>query len=147
MLTVWGERLAAILCSLGAVYMMYLAWEFPANGDQFPLFAGTAIIFTSALMIIRSVVSPNVFTGDFQYSIRFGDVQPLLLTAATVGYVLLIFELGYYTSSLLFLVIISLLVGVRNLKAIALTVFITFPLMYAFFELFLQAQMPRGIFV
>ena len=147
MLTVWGERLAAILCSLGAVYMMYLAWEFPANGNQFPLFAGAAIIFTSILMVIRSILTPGLFTGTFQSSIGFNDVQPLLLTAATVGYVLLIFELGYYTSSLLFLVIISLLVGVRNLKAIALTVLITFPLMYAFFELFLQAQMPRGVLV
>ena len=147
MLTVWGERIAAVLCSLGAAYMMYLAWEFPANGDQFPLFAGAAIIFTSVLMIIRSILSPGVFIGVFQSSIDFKDIQPLLLTAATIAYVLLIFELGYYTSSLLFLVIIAVLVGVRNFKAIALTAVIAFPLMYAFFELFLNAQMPRGILI
>jgi len=145
MLTIWGERIAAVLCSLAAIYMIYLAWDFPANGERFPVFTCSAIIFTSILMIIRTVLSPGVFVGTFEKSIAFEDVQPLLLTAATVGYVLLIFELGYYVSSLLFLIIISLLVGVRNAKVLALTAMITFPLMYAFFELFLNAQMPRGL--
>jgi hypothetical protein len=36
---------------------------------------------------------------------------------------------------------------VRNYKAILLTGFILFPLMYAFFELFLQANLPMGILI
>ena len=144
-MTVWGERIAALLCASAAAYMMYGAWDFPAGGDQFPIFACSAIIVICIMMVIRSVVSPQMFTGTFSTTVSFDDWKPMLLTAATVGYVLLIFRLGYYTSSALFLIVICLLVGVRNYKALALTTVITFPLMYAFFEIFLQAQMPRGI--
>ncbi len=146
-MTIWGERIAAILCSLAAVYMGYVAWDFPAGGNQFPLFACAAIIAIGLLMIVRAVFWPDVFTGRFQPKVTFESFRPLLLTAAVVVYVLLIFRLGYYTSSLLFLLVISFAVGVRNLKMIGLTAAITLPLMYAFFELFLQAQMPRGVLV
>ena len=146
-MTIWGERIAAILCSLAAVYMGYIAWEFPAGGDQFPLFACAAIIAIGLLMIVRAILWPDVFTGRFQLAITFEAFRPLLLTAAVVVYVLMIFRLGYYTSSLLFLPVISFAVGVRDLKMIGLTAVIALPLMYAFFELFLQAQMPRGILI
>lgn len=146
-MTIWGERIAAVLCSSAALYMAYVAWEFPAGGNQFPLFACAAIIAIAFLMIVRSVQWPAVFTGTFQSVVSLETAKPLLLTVAVVAYVLLIFRLGYYTSTLLFLLVISFAVGVRNLKVIGLTALITLPLMYAFFELFLQAQMPRGVLV
>lgn len=146
-MTVTGERIAAILCSIAALYMGYVAWDFPAGGNQFPVFSCTAIIIVSFLMILRSVLSPDVFKSVYKPSFSIEHAKPLLLTAAVVVYVLLMFELGYYTTSFLFLVIVSYVVGVRNLKTIAVTAIVTFPLMYAFFELFLQARMPRGIFV
>lgn len=146
-MTIAGERIAALLCSLGALYMIYVAWNFPAGGNKFPVFSCFAIIAVSILMIIRTFVSPDIFTEKFRIHFSWEQAKPLLLTLAVVVYVNLIFELGYYTSSFLFLVLISYGVGVRNLKVIALTAIITFPLMYAFFELFLQAQMPRGILI
>ncbi|MFY0611509.1 MAG: tripartite tricarboxylate transporter TctB family protein [Hyphomicrobiaceae bacterium] len=146
-MTIWGERIAAALCSVAALYMAYVAWEFPAGGNQFPLFACASILAIACLMIVRSLFWPGVFTGKFQSTVSFEAAKPLLLTAAVIVYVLLIFRLGYYTSSLLFLLLVSFAVGVRSLKVISLTALVTLPLMYAFFELFLQAQMPRGVLV
>jgi hypothetical protein len=149
--SIWGERIVALLCSAAAIYMAYVAWEFPAGGNQFPVFSCVAIVAISVLMIVRSFLSPAVFTEEFSQSISIAalidQARPLLLTATVVAYVFLIFELGYYTSSLLFLIIVSFAVGVRNLKTIALTAVVTLPLMYAFFELFLKAQMPRGVLI
>jgi len=100
-------------------------------------------------MLVRSKLAPGVFSSGTRLSFSVQNIveqaKPLLLTAAVIGYVLIIFELGYYTSSFLFLIIIAYVVGVRNLKTIALTAIVTLPLMYAFFELFLKAQMPRGV--
>ncbi len=148
-MTIWGERIAALLCSAGAVFMAYIAWDFPAGGNQFPVFSCFAIIAVSILMLIRSKLAPGVFVSGTKLSFSVENIveqaKPLLLTAAVIGYVLIIFELGYYTSSFLFLIIIAYVVGVRNLKTIALTAIVTLPLMYAFFELFLKAQMPRGV--
>lgn len=150
-MSIWGERIVALLCSAAAIYMAYVAWEFPAGGNQFPVFSCVAIVAISVLMIVRSFLSPAVFTEEFSQSISIAalidQARPLLLTATVVAYVFLIFELGYYTSSLLFLIIVSFAVGVRNLKTIALTAVVTLPLMYAFFELFLKAQMPRGVLI
>ena len=147
--TIWGERTAALLCSVVAIYMAYVARDFPAGGNQFPVFSCFAVIAISVLMIVRTVLSPAVFTEQFSLSFSGADVfdeaKPLLLTATVVVYVMLIFKLGYYTSSFLFLIIVSFAVGVRNLKTIALTAVVTLPLMYSFFELFLQARMPRGV--
>jgi len=148
-MTANGERIAALLCSVAAIYMAYVGWDFPAGGNQFPVFSCLSIVAISVLMIIRSVFSPGVFTARSTHSFSLHSVlqqfRPLILTAAVVGYVLLFFKLGYYTSSFLFLLIISFAVGVRNSKVILLTAVITLPLMYAFFELFLKAQMPRGL--
>lgn len=148
-MTVWGERIGALLCSAGAIFMAYVAWDFPAGGNQFPVFSCFAIIAVAILMVIRSKLAPGVFSEGTKLSFSARNIlyqaKPLLLTAAVAGYVLLIFKLGYYTSSFLFLIIISYVVGVRNLKTIALTAIVTLPLMYAFFEIFLQAQMPRGV--
>jgi hypothetical protein len=58
--------------------------------------------------------------------------------------VITIFFVGYYVSTILFIIIGCLLVGVRQLKTIIITTVVTLPLMYAFFELFLQAGLPRG---
>jgi len=147
MITIWGERIAAGLCVLVALFMGYVAWDFPAHGEQFPVFSCAAIIFISILMVIRTVTTPAAFDARFRAVFSIEQIKPLLLTAATVVYVLMMFELGYYTASALFLVAVSYVVGVRNLKIIALTALVTFPLMYAFFELFLHADMPRGILI
>lgn len=146
-MTVWGERIAAAIAIVIALYMLSVGREFPAGGDQFPVFACFSIIAVALLMIVRTLASPAVFSGEAPRWLPFEDIKPLLLTAATVVYVLLIFRLGYYTSSLAFLVVISLVVGVRRFSTIAVTAVVVFPLMYAFFELFLNAQMPRGLII
>ncbi|MGI9380040.1 MAG: tripartite tricarboxylate transporter TctB family protein [Methyloligellaceae bacterium] len=146
-MTLWGERIAAILCILFALFMAYNAWDFPAAGEQFPFFSCSVIILISVLMLIRSYFQPGVFTEKYPFKISYEDLKPLIITGIVVIYVLCIFELGYYTSTLIFLIFLTIFVGVRNYKQIVLTAVILFPLMYAFFELFLQARMPRGILV
>lgn len=144
MVSVWGERVAAVIGALLAVYMMRLAWPFPAGGHLFPVFACGAMIAVSILMAVRTFISPAMFGKPFSLRLSREIVVPLIATVATILYVLVIFRLGYYISTLLYLVIFSLAAGVRNRRAIALTVIITLPLMYAFFELFLQARLPQG---
>ena len=146
-MSLWGERIAAGLCISFALFMAWIAWDFPAAGEQFPLFSCITIILISILMIVRTFAQPDVFTRKLRIGFNFEDAKPLIITGIVVIYVLAIFELGYYTSSLIFLIFMTLFVGVRNYKMIALTALILFPLMYAFFELFLRADMPRGILI
>ena len=145
MITIWGERIAAVLSSVIAICIMYKGWDFPANGNIFPIFLSFAVIGISILMVIRTITSPAVFDGLQARFALWEDAKPILLTAGVVFYVLMIFQIGYYTSSALFLCLAAFSVGVRSVKTIGLTVIIAFPLMWLFFELFLHADMPRGI--
>ena len=72
-------------------------------------------------------------------------MKPLIICGVSIIYVLAIFEIGYFTSTVLFLISAPVLVGVRSPRAIVLTGIILLPVMYAFFVLFLQANLPKGI--
>lgn len=144
-MTIWGERFAALAGAIFAIFVASLAWNFPANGDLFPKFCAGAILLVGGLMVFRTISSPSVFTGLWPEINILEEIKPLLITGAVVAYVLIFFELGYYVSSAIFLCAMAWFTGVRSVKTIAITACVTFPLMYAFFELFLEARMPRGI--
>ncbi|MDH5749301.1 MAG: tripartite tricarboxylate transporter TctB family protein [Rhodospirillales bacterium] len=145
---VWGERVSAAAFVILAIYLGNLAWGFPHGGGIFPLFSVIGIIFLSILLIVKTVLKPMP-DGDesIDFSISFEKIKAFLVLLLVGVYLVLIFELGYYTSTVVFLVASTVMVGVKNYKAIALTAIILIPLMYAFFELFLQANLPRGILI
>lgn len=146
-MTVWGDRLSAVLASAGAAYLAYISWNFPANGDIFPKFIAAAVIAIAALLLIRSFSGQGIHSGRRIIVSLYDDGFPLLLTAVFVGYVQLIFVLGYYTTTALFLPVVAFMVGTRSLRGITIATVVTLPLLYAFFEGFLNAQMPRGLFL
>ena len=144
----WGERLTAIVFIVISIYVGVDALEFPAGGGTFPIFSAVCAVLLSLGMIARSFYAPDGAAGErVAFSLSFETLKPVLMTALVIVYVLAIFQLGYFTSTFLFLVIATLLVGIRNYRAIALTAVILFPLMYLFFVKFLQAQLPEGVLI
>ena len=143
-----GERLCVVVFILLAARGGVLASEFPHGAGIFPLFSLYGMIFLSLIMLAETVFKRK--PGDEQkidFTLTFEKMKPLLVCLLVIAYLYLIFELGYYTSTVVFLIASTVLVGVRNYKAILLTGVILFPLMYAFFELFLQANLPMGILI
>lgn len=155
-----------------SLYIYVESREFPDGGGTFPGFAaGSAIILCFVLLAasfpewinsIRDYLKHSggavgnwlasmlrrQETGEdtrIVFDISFAKMKPLWLAALTVIYVLAMFELGYFAASILFLFIAVWMVGVQNLRAIALTAVILFPIMYGFFIVFLHANLPRGI--
>ena len=142
----WAERITALGCIGVAAYVGIISFEFPAGGGAFPQFAAVSTIFLALLMLVGSFLrAEGDLAGLVTFDLSFEKIKPLLVCLLVIAYVFGIFRLGYYASSILFLVLATWLVGIRNVKAIALTGVILFPLMYAFFELFLRADMPRGV--
>lgn len=146
MQTIWGERLAAVAASLFAVWFMYIAWDFPANGNIFPVFCGFMTFVVSALMILRTFTSPAVFDGLVPRPDWRQDAVALFYAGVTVGYVLLIFVIGYYSASLLFLVLMAVLARVTRKISVVISAAVTLPLIYVGFEILLRTRLPRGLF-
>lgn len=78
---------------------------------------------------------------DFSYS----NMKPGIVCILVALHMWSMFYIGYFTSCALFLIAATLMVGIRNYRAILGTAVVLFPSMYAFFVLFLKARLPRGI--
>ncbi len=166
----WGTRIAAVCFIAISLYICIEAVEFPDGGGTFPVFAaGSAIVLLLVMLAasfpermdrIRNYLKHSNRTGAewlasmfprqaagqdqrITFDLSFENIKPLLLAVLSVIYVLAMFELGYFTASILFLFIAVWMVGVRNIRAIALTAVILFPLMYLFFVVFLNANLPK----
>ena len=142
----WGEIITGLICIGLSCFFGVMALDFPAGGGTFPLFATGTTVFLSLLMIGNAVFkkTPELrekMVFDWSYAAK----KPLLVFLAALFQAWAMFVLGYFTSAILFLVMATLLVGLRNYRAILITIVVLFPLMYAFFVVFLKAQLPRGI--
>jgi len=141
----WGIRIAAAVYIVFCFYVGAQALEFPAGGGTFPLFAETCAILISGILIAGSFRSSARQEEDrIDFRLTYARAKPLLLLALSILYVLVIFELGYFVSTLLFLFLASWTIGIRNLNTVALTAAILIPAMYGFFVVFLQAPLPKG---
>ena len=128
-----------------AIFFGLESLGFPAGGELFPLFLFGCIIFLCCLLAIEAFFKKTE-QKSAQITIDFFTWKPLFVSLAVIIHVIFIFVLGYFTSSLLFLISCSILIGLRDARAIAITAIVLFPLMYAFFEGFLNAGLPKGIF-
>lgn len=143
--SLWGERLAGAAFILIALYMGYVATEFPAGGSMFPLFVSALMILVSAVMIGRTFLVPHDYrSGDWpRFTVR--ALKPIGLTALIVVYVLATFRLGYYATTLFLLLALPFALGLRRpifivSAAVGATAFI-----YTLFEIGLNAGMPSGL--
>ncbi len=141
----WGERISAAAFIAFSVYIGYMALDFPAGGGTFPLFAAAGAVLLSLMIVLDTFIKKRPATAATAGpALSYHRLKPLVLTIIVVIYVLAIFRLGYFTASVLFLFASTLAVGIRNYRTIALTGVILFPLMYLFFEILLQANLPQG---
>lgn len=140
-----GEILTAVGMIAAAVWVMVVAREFPAGGHIMPVFCALGVIALSICVVVEAVWKKrSILQENIKINLEYDKIKPYILLFIALVYFGIIFLLGYYSSTLLFLVIAAYVIGVRKYKVIFLTALILLPAMYAFFELFLQARLPSG---
>ena len=138
-----GNVITALAIIGVSAYIWIASEEFPANGHQVPQFTSGLAIFLALYLLFDAFRNRDNFE-KIEVDFSFASKKQFVMFALVLIYVPAMFWIGYFTSSFLLLVLGSLIVGVRSFKPIGITVGISLPLMYAFFELFLKAQLPRG---
>lgn len=143
MSVIFGRLLTSLVLIAVSTYIWIESGEFPANGDQLPRFCAFVAAVILIVMLIKDLLSIDKEKMKFDFSYQAN--KQFVILFFSILYVGSIFLIGYYVSTALFLVLGCFLVGVRKPRFVMFTVIITLPLMYAFFELFLQAGLPRGL--
>jgi len=129
-----------------SLYIWIVSEEFPANGHQIPQFTSGMTIFICLFLLFDAFSSrKNLEKTKFDFS--FAANKQYIVLMLSFIFVPTIFIVGFFTASFFLLVSGAVVVGVRSKRAIILMVCLSLPLMYAFFELFLNAQLPRGILI
>jgi hypothetical protein len=140
-----GQALLAFAMIAAAAWVIVVAKEFPAGGDIMPVFCATGVIGLSLFMLLEAVWRhKSVLQEKLIVTPNYSKIKPYILLVVSIIYFIYIFILGYYVSTILFLIIASYIIGVRKYKFILATAAVLLPAMYAFFELFLQARLPTG---
>ena len=140
----------AILAYVGFIllsgYVIASAWALPAGAGMMPIFAAAGVLLFSLFQIFRVLTRPEAEPAGGRYLELDRDVlRPIVVTIATAAYVPLIVGLGYFAATAVYLVAVTLFLGVRSWRAIVLAAMLLLPLMYAFFVGFLDANLPEGI--
>lgn len=142
----WGERITLLSIILFSGVIIFMGREYSFGADILPYFCTISMIILSGYLLLKTWISSDKSLNEkIRFDFSYTKLKPIIITILVICYVLVIFTLGYFTSTLIFLIAASLITGVRDVKLIAVTAVILLPLMYGFFELFLQANLPSGL--
>lgn len=140
------DVLVSAIFILLASFFIWEAVDFPVGGNIFPFFSLGGIIVLSLLTIVNTLISKAPERSErFRIDWSYDNKKPLVILVLSLVHFWLIFILGYFTSAVLFFFAATLATGVRRYRSIFYVSLVLFPAMYAFFVVFLQAQLPRGI--
>lgn len=145
--SLWGERFAAICALAFAGYMGYRAHSFPVGGHMFPMFVTACIGVLALMMIVTTITKPAAYDSTTEVKVTPGDFKPVIFTGLAVGYFLVIFWLGYFVSTFMFLLVMPFMLGLKRPVFTVLTAVFTIAFIYAIFEMALVVRLPQGMFL
>ncbi len=143
---IWAERLTALGMIAFAVIFLAQSTNFPGSSGTFPVFTQSVIVLLAVIMIIRTFFTKDErFDGNVRFDFSYMGVKPVYVMVVAAAYGWMIFNLGFYATSFLFYFLVTWMTGYRNLKVMAAVSVVLFPLMYVFFSIALDANLPTGI--
>lgn len=142
----WGEVIAAAVVMVLSAYVITVALGLPSGGGIMPIFAAGSTLALSAFWIVRSIKFRTPKASErIRFDWSYDNLKPMVIVAVTIAYVALIFALGYFAATALYLIVGSLVLGVTSWRMIAIAVLLLLPSMYLFFVILLAVNLPEGL--
>ena len=130
-----------IFIFLISLAIIYISIEYTNHANLLPTFCAISIIIFTILDFFQN---KETYTSKKKIAINF---RPSIILLISFIYVLSILFLGFFVSTIIFFIISSYYLGVKNLKQIFFTLIILIPFMYIFFSLFLKTNLPKGFLI
>ena len=125
-----------------SIGVIILSKEYTDYANRLPTFCAISIIAFSILDYFQNSKFDNLKIQ--KTSINF---RPYIILSISIIYVILIIQLGFFVSTIIYFIISSFYLGVKNYKHIFVTLIILIPLMYGFFVIFLKTSLPKGLLI
>lgn len=143
---IWAERLTALGMILFAGTFLVQSINLPGTSGTFPLFTEYVIILVAVIMIVRTFFTKDErFEGNVSFDFSYTGVKPIYIMVVAALYAWAIFNIGFYVTSLIFYWLVTWMTGYRQVKVTAAVAAVLFPLMYFFFTIALDVNLPKGI--
>lgn len=142
---IWQDRVAILLIILLCIFLANYAKSFPAGGNVFPLFALLSILLLSLFYLVSTFLKSEVAQSDPVESITRIDQKPMVLCLLLTLKILLLNTIGYFAVTALFIIFAPIILGLKQYKAIIITLIILLPAFYVIFVLALKTSLPSGI--
>jgi len=121
--------------------VIFISTEYTDYANLLPTFCAILIIIFTILDYFQN---KEVYKSKKKILINF---RPYVILFISFLYVLSILFLGFFVSTILFFIVSSYYLGVKNFKHIFVTLIILIPFMYIFFSLFLKTNLPKGLLI
>jgi len=121
--------------------VIFISTEYTDYANLLPTFCAILIIIFTILDYFQN---KEVYKSKKKILINF---RPYVILFISFLYVFSILFLGFFVSTILFFIVSSYYLGVKNFKHIFVTLVILIPFMYIFFSLFLKTNLPKGLLI
>lgn len=112
-----------------------------------PMMLGVLIIVFSVLLLISTIRNKEKLEAKTFAIATPANMRVYILFGVIVVFCLVLYFLGFYIASLLFIPAVMYLMEVRNVKKIVLTTVITLAAIYVIFGMLLNISLPMPIFM
>ena len=137
-----AQRGFLLLLALGAAALLPEALSYQGGSQYFPVALLSALLALCLVALVRNRPPPDAAAPFFGHAGRFA-----LGLGMMVAYTLAMPELGYFTSSVLFIPAMAWLLGLRDWRLIALTVAGYLAFVWLIFQWLFQRDMAREFFM
>lgn len=144
------ERIMAGGIFLVSLYLIYISMDFPFESRVFPVAVLSLMAILSGSLVVQSFIkSSTAAQGETASEYRpFFIHKPRFAGAfaSIFGYIFLLPKLGYFTTSTLFFIVLTQLLGYRNYKNLFLTIFVFLGFVYLVFIVLFERPIPPEFF-
>ena len=138
------DTISAIVIFLFSLAAFILAKDFGGGADLFPRGTAAIMMIVSAIIFLRAVFWPRLIPEGMPRMERSDAWRTGISVVLTILYVALLVPVGFITASIVYIVAISYILGLRNHMAICLTAVIFVGLLYYLFVVVFHTPLPTG---
>lgn len=136
------EKVYSLGTTVISILLMIQAFRYPTESSQFPRFLCILMVVFSLLSMIRAIKGKENEKKLILYSTC---KVPVAVFGSAILYVIGISYIGYFVSSIAYLLISMLIFGERRIVPMIVASLVFLAAIYALFVQFLGLRLPIGI--